>query len=150
MKDASGKFSASLDNIDASIDIGGVGSLSVSDGHVACLLYFGLSTSSGRIPFREVSSVATIMKQLPWQKGGILDVSLPIGFTIDGIVNLNPIISIRDDTLLDSELPVISFDLDIRCVIQSSRLFFPYYFEDIFKLTLLFVFNVLSGLVGKQ
>ena len=55
VKDASSKFSASLDNIDASIDIGGVSSLSVTDGYVAFLVYFGLPTSTPPTPLRELS-----------------------------------------------------------------------------------------------
>ena len=114
VKDASSKFSASLDNIDANIDIGGVSSLSVTDGYVTCMIYFGLPTSTGRIPFSKLSSVPTFIKQLPWQKGGIVDVSLPVGAQIEGIVQINPTISIRDENLFDATLPVIALDVDIR------------------------------------
>ena len=122
VKDASSKFSASLDNIDANIDIGGVSSLSVTDGYVACLIYFGLPSSTRQIPFRELSSVPTLIKQLQWQKGGIVDVSLPVGFEIDGIVQINPTLSIQDDNLFDSEFPVIALDVDIRLVLSQLSL----------------------------
>jgi hypothetical protein len=120
VKDASSKFSASLDNIDANIDIGGVSSLSVTDGYVACLIYFGLPSSTRQIPFRELSSVPTLIKQLQWQKGGIVDVSLPVGFEIDGIVQINPTLSIQDDNLFDSEFPVIALDVDISDLIDGD------------------------------
>lgn len=114
-EDVSAKFTASA-QVSGSLDIAGVSTLTLDEGSVALGFGIGIEEASPRIYFPNISStLLTLRQEAQWRRVGAVDISLPISFTInDDTLSLNPIITISDDNLFDTQAATVAIDFDIR------------------------------------
>jgi hypothetical protein len=124
-EDISAKFALSA-SVLGTLNLNGVGALSVDKGTFDLAIGLGLDRSSEKNYFSSLKSVGQSLRDnASWQKIGLLDVSLPLIFDIQvargsGLAEFlekNPdlklIISINQDNLFKNELPLVKLDLDL-------------------------------------
>lgn len=114
-EDVSAKFAASA-QVSGYLDLAGISTLSLTDGSIAFAFGIGIEEASPRIYFPNIASTLLSLRQdASWQKVGAVDISLPIEFDLQiGLPSLNPILSITDGNLFDTEKASVSLDFDIR------------------------------------
>lgn len=114
-EDASAKFSVSA-KVSGSLDLAGITELNMDEGAIAFAFGIGIEEASPRIYFNQIASALLSLRQnATWVKVGAMDISLPVVFDL-GIANLptlEPILSISDGNLFDTEAASVSFDFNV-------------------------------------
>ena len=78
----------------------------------------GIEEVSEKIHFDKISSTLLALRQGPsWRKVGVMDISLPLSMSLTILGNglsLDPLVTITDDNLFDTNAPDISLDLNLE------------------------------------